>query len=62
MKQDPDFTYKQWLDKYFTEPKQVTVFYKKNGDGFITESQARAYYQRAFCSHGGCVEINEVTE
>lgn len=62
MKQDPNFTYQQWLDKYFKEPKQITVFYKKNGGGFITERQAKANYQRAFCCNGDCVEISEVTD
>lgn len=62
MKQDPSFTYQQWLDRYFKKPKQVTIFYKKDGSEPVTEEQAKAMYQRMYCSHDGCVEINEVLE
>ena len=39
-------TYQQWLEKYFTSTVPIPCYKRKNGKGYITESQAKEHYKR----------------
>ena len=39
-------TYQQWLEKYFTSTTPIPSYRRKDGNGYITEAQAKEYYNR----------------
>ena len=44
-------TFEEWLDKYWNEPKVLTMYKPKKGDDkMYTERQVKARYKRAYFS------------